>query len=1006
MQEKEQDQEKTRFNKFIKSEWDSVEKKYDNPIITSVLDVMIDLGSGIYNKLNVRKTFYVCGENIYLNLRKKLVNMDLLKEIIITENRENDNKNKNDKKKTKKNIKKNPNKITKEQIIENNIISKTTEILDNILKILESNPTLFEFGFRASYAELRIITLILCCNYYSNRGDKQDIYELIIGISKIINNIDLLGDISPTCINDLKLWHDKLKNISGFTYETMFLKYPKLCLSTKYDLIFSFLTVKPYKSQLELMNLIRTHNSGLFFYKAMIGSGKTSMSLALVKYISNLRVSNPTLQLIFSCCVEPVRREVCRMAYNKQIPFGIATIDNKEHVRIINNYNCLNDDKNRLLIVSDLESTLKLLEKSDNYILFLDEPTVGADTKNSKVTNLVCKIMNIAPKITVLSSATLPDPNHIPDIVNNYTNRHNNQIYTVFSKESIIGCEMINLNGSSITPYGGCKTSESLLYIIERLKTESFIDRLLPAPLVYKLRNKMIEEGVEDIIDLEQYFSDVNNLNQTNIQHIGIILLEKLASCCNKIITKVCKTPIENIEYDTESDQDLDNKNKYDLTKIFTSQAYKYAGPCLVATSDPIKFVKDRSEEFISSSGPASKMISKYNMYLEKYKDMVANLSNIKNEDERSKQIQDVEDTAKPVFPFNKALRINSIAHFNYYHKNMKNFNTGLLLHNLYELENISHDLNVQDWIMIMLYAGVGIYSPGNKLLSDEYTEIVLNLASEGKLAFLVSNESICYGANYPISHVVICEDIAKKHSMNTIFQLAGRAGRVGESWVAYTHIGNYMTERMMKYIYGIDQAPVSIEAENMNNAYRRLFVDDLKEYNQDNWNKDNNEENGDNGDNGDNWDNLDNFDWNSEIKPDNIFDFNYNVSNNKDSNDIPSSKYKNTDWGYKDHGHKYKRYNHNQKNNYNYVKKKPENEQDKGWTKVNNNNWNRHDKNKQINIEAHHNTNIQTNKYIPPHLRQKNNQKNNQDNTPRNTNNTNNTSNTSNNIWTRLGQE
>src|SRR5439155_22602860 len=122
----------------------------------------------------------------------------------------------------------------------------------------------------------------------------------------------------------------------------------------------------------------------------------------------------------------------------------------------------------------------------------------------------------------------------------------------------------------------------------------------------------------------------------------------------------------------------------------------------------------------------------------------------------------------------------------------------------------------VPDWVMLLLFSGVGIYSPYSDLLDNGYTDLILNMVSDGKLAFLISDDNISYGANYPFSHVIIHDDVALQHSIGTIFQMAGRAGRVGQSWVAYAHIGDKTCQRIMNYIKGIENIGVTEEANNM----------------------------------------------------------------------------------------------------------------------------------------------------------------------------------------------
>jgi hypothetical protein len=141
-----------------------------------------------------------------------------------------------------------------------------------------------------------------------------------------------------------------------------------------------------------------------------------------------------------------------------------------------------------------------------------------------------------------------------------------------------------------------------------------------------------------------------------------------------------------------------------------------------------------------------------------------------------------------------------------------------------YSLESLPLDLNIPEWLMILLFAGVGVYMPHNKNISPAYSEYILTMAADGKLAFLVADDSIWFGANYPFSHVYIEEEIAKEHSIGAIFQLAGRAGRRGQSWTAKIYIGNNTSGRIMNYIRGTESLGVTEEAKNMVVAFNKVL--------------------------------------------------------------------------------------------------------------------------------------------------------------------------------------
>ena len=87
-----------------------------------------------------------------------------------------------------------------------------------------------------------------------------------------------------------------------------------------------------------------------------------------------------------------------------------------------------------------------------------------------------------------------------------------------------------------------------------------------------------------------------------------------------------------------------------------------------------------------------------------------------------------------------------------------------------------------------------------------------MDLATEGKLAYLVADVSIVYGTNIPITQVIIKKCFSDVFSVQTLFQLLGRAGRVGKSWKARAIIHKSFGDAIKAYT--INQLP-DIETEN-----------------------------------------------------------------------------------------------------------------------------------------------------------------------------------------------
>lgn len=802
---------KTSLSKFDRKEWNVIEKPCSQ-LKTYILNSMLKLGSEEETLVNIDKAIKPFGDRIYLDIRPKLIEKNYIDEDIPKDVLPKESE-KQIKKKGPKN-KKNVNKLTKEDIIYQNTMKNVSTALESTLKTFGSDYLNSTFGFNSRYIEIRLITLIYVANYFLRNSKKikeEKFYDLISGINKTVKNISQHKDISQVCVYDLQQTQKKLTEKCSFDYYKLFTTYPKYSNITSYDKILPNMVIKPYPSQRDIVNEVKKNQSGLFFYSSMIGGGKTTSVIAMASYVRKLRETNKQykdLQIIFTCSVEPVRYDVCHLAYNVHIPFGIGV--NGED-RIINNYKCKSDG-DRILIVSDIEKTIELLSKSQNYILFVDEPTVGADQPDNPTTRSIMNIIYLAPPKTILCSATLPQPKDIPNIVKYFTDKHKCPVIQVCSKDSMIGCEMIDNNGSILTPHNNCKTVDELSQIVENLKTKSFIDRLYTAPIIFKLYKQLTDNGIDDIPKLETYFDKTTNLTQKSIQNVAIQLLEHVVSKNDdKLVENIC-VPMDKFE----------DCLPYTIEHIFTKEAHKYMGGCLVVVDNPVKFAYEKSKKLLENAPSASSIIGEYQTELNNFNLALNKLNSIKDEDEKNQREQEVSDSFKPSIQFPENLKINTSKHYKHFVPESERTDIELI-QNLFDLDTVPMDLNVPDWIILLLFAGVGIYSPNNKLLHKRYHDHILKMASDGELAFLISDVSISYGANYPFTHVVIDDNISKNHSIGTLFQLAGRSGRVGISWVAYVHIDQLTNRKIMNFIRGNEEIGTTEEGATMSKEFNKI---------------------------------------------------------------------------------------------------------------------------------------------------------------------------------------
>lgn len=617
----------------------------------------------------------------------------------------------------------------------------------------------------------------------------------------------------------------------------------------------------------------------LISYNAMIGSGKTTFAaIALssrMKTMNELFKASGVqrhMQLIFCCNLRSVMLQVANLAYNAGIKFGVATVTSKGVVRIINHFNCSNDAERVLIICSPdvgqliLKEDIDRIEKtktSSNYWLFLDEPTIGADQLGSEGLNKNIGVMMYMPQWTILSSATMPNIELLTNLTDNHLKRFPlTEIKTIYSNEIQIGCDVKTLDCETVIPHLGCKTRDELLVVINSIEKNPFLGRMYTHTIVRKLWSDLTNIA-DNVPDINEIFANVNNLSFDKVRQVAMNLLKIMLTVPNKNIEEICSSnifdtkvigepkPVDDDEngfvFEDDIKETQETKKCVDYTKLGTSDAYKYMNMNLIATTEPIKFTINNFAPLIkklkeSGVEPATRLIAKYERDLDIFNkaiDRIESRSTVEytktivdknnrtvKQTERSlgklstqkidQEIQQSKETMQPKINFPEWAQVNTLEHIKMFApRHIKEINPAYI-RNIYPPEKLPFDSNVSDDITLLLMAGIGIYAPSSKELDEQYSNHVLEMASVGNLAYLIADSSICYGTNYPINRVFITKEFANVHSINTWFQLMGRAGRVGQSWMAEVFMPNESAEILIKYVSDKNNESNMLEITNM----------------------------------------------------------------------------------------------------------------------------------------------------------------------------------------------
>jgi hypothetical protein len=511
----------------------------------------------------------------------------------------------------------------------------------------------------------------------------------------------------------------------------------------------------------------------------------------------------------------------------------------------------------RILLEERMEC-IRCNETVPDYILIGDELTMNADSQNghqintgfSVMTEVFVDIMKIAPPKIVLMSATLPTSDQLPHFYGGIAAMHPGIIVRSFSSsEAKIGCALISSNGELYAPHIGCQTIGEIVHILNVIKSNPFIGRFYTFEVLLEMVENFKKIGLS-VPDLAIMFDDPSKANQTSIQQTAYIMLESLIATGSDLLVL------------TASQSKKIIGKGVNLNTILTSDIGRFNKGCLIFSSDPVatafkvykanfdKFIDPNAERNIFEQVRLDTIITKYERELESWSktmkrfDKKSDPGIIKQNKENNKKerpkLEPWQASAKlleekPVWQFPPAIQLCSVEHL----KKVK-YNGSVGSGGTIGPDDLPTDTTVSMDILTMLASGIGIYTTNTLVLDDEYLKTVILLAKKGLIKTIFTDGSIAYGTNLAVSDIVIMdepvcsnngeivESIDDKHSMKTIFQMLGRAGRGGnlsyQARIYTTNPNDKLINKIRSYTLGtLDEGPKN-EIQNIQKAYETLW--------------------------------------------------------------------------------------------------------------------------------------------------------------------------------------
>lgn len=731
-----------------------------------------------------------------------------------------------------------------------NSTKTVSDLFDKIISTLNSSELLVPRNYLShDILEVRAIGFLYLAWYsteynqrYRSEGDMSFPFSVIVSLQRFIKFVngyigtDFVNSskelaFSPVLTSDLRDALEKLIENYHFTGLVLYELTPKLIVESEFDVYIPKKMINPYPHQKQVsdvfLNKANLVNGVLVKNRVQTNAGKTSSIVNIASVIKALRPSGINITLIATCPIQTVLTKMANFLYHSDIPFAIGTMRDNNTPKISYGYSCHGRAENCIAIICTPNVAVHLLKESnaaEKYALFHDELTYGADTTDSIDLRLNMEIISLAPKIAILCSATLSATDDDP-FVKNYKSRFPSANVIDIHSNTIYGCSNVMTNdGNIVLPHLGSDTRSELVDALKRIEEKPFYGKFNnPSSLkrmIDVLNASPLASGIKaSLPDVTAIFSDVDNLFADNIRRIALEILSVISTNVNssdELVSLLCTTEI-----------DSDASTPFDYTTLGTTTSHKYPCMNLIAALNPEEFaitnfagllsdIKKRCKSFNDFNAD---YVKRFDAWKSTYESMTKKRDRI--DDELSRILSEFSET-KPAFDFPKVFQIGTREHVAKYAgesvaSTQKRFRSAI------SLDTIDFfNMNASDDLMLLLCAGVGIYTTNTKL-NDYYLDAVIELASSGRLEYLIADSTICYGTDYPIGGIFITKEFSDSYGLNTIYQLISRAGRGRNSLFADIHIDNSCAYRILSSIRGLQVT--DIETKNMLEMFNKVIT-------------------------------------------------------------------------------------------------------------------------------------------------------------------------------------
>jgi hypothetical protein len=606
--------------------------------------------------------------------------------------------------------------------------------------------------------------------------------------------------------------------------------YNAVNILEKNEYVYKYADRELYDHQKKLFTCMKNSSPQLVLYTAPTGTGKTLSPLGL----------SEQYRIIFVCAARHVGLALAKscISVGKKVAFAFgceSAADIRLHYFAATDYtrdwktggirkvdNSVGDKVE--IIISDIKSYLcamsymQAFNKTENIIMYWDEPTITLDYETHELHEHISKIWreNEIQKI-ILSSATLPKHEEIQETIADFRCKFpESTTYSINSHDCKKSISLLSKDNYVMLPHYICETYDELVQSANHCLTHMTLLRYLDLHETIKFI-KLVQEYMSERYKIENYFENIQDINMSNIKIYYLTLLSNMTQdIWDSVVLSKTKKYNNSINITTSDAHTLT-----DGPTIYLADNIDKIGKfCIQSAKIPGKVVEDLQEDIDYNN----KLATRIGQLEQKFED------GCKKDEHKEKKMADIRLSSDMKILFKEIEQLrgmtkkielhdlfvpNKSEHLNRWApENRANvFSCDI---ESKTVEKIMLLENVDDTWKLLLLMGIGVFKVHN---SVAYTELMKELATQQKLFIIIASTDFIYGTNYQFCHGYIGKDLENLSQEKAIQSL----GRVGRSKYQQTYSVRFRDDNLIKKIFLPEEHKP--EVINMNKLFNSDYL-------------------------------------------------------------------------------------------------------------------------------------------------------------------------------------